>query len=228
MTFLKLYWGTLRRVGLSLWLLTAVYNSLDQFIAQEMESGLKSPDGVSSFVWFYGIFSLFVGIFFPVVLTIVALFGLSRQCGSQRSWGAFVSKNGNQLAIETLRSWGKILMSGLCFVIPGAYRLLMYAFVPFVVSFSKRYELGQIDALEFSTQLIKKHWAKVLLTIFGFHILIPLSLSSLTDEYKVLWVTPFESLGISLLDALIWILATQILYQIASRLMKEVPDEFVF
>lgn len=228
MDFLRLYFGTLKRVGLSLWILTAVYNSLDQFIAQEMEKGLRGPDGISSFVWFYGIFSMFVGIFFPVLLTIVALFGLSRQSGSPRSWTDFSQKNGNQLAIETMRSWGKILLSGLFFILPGLYRLLMYAFVPFVVVFSKRYELGQVDALQFSTELIKKHWAKVLVTILSFHIVLPLSLSSLIDDYKILWVTPFASLGISLIDALIWVLASQILYQIATRLLKEASDEFAF
>jgi hypothetical protein len=104
----------------------------------------------------------------------------------------------------------------------------MYAFVPFVVVFSKRYELGQVDALQFSTELIEKHWAKVLVTILSFHIVLPLSLSSLIDDYKILWVTPFASLGISLMDALIWVMASQILYQIATRLLKEASDEFAF
>lgn len=226
MVFLRQYFHTLRRIGLAVWICTILYNSLDQFIAQEIEQGLRGPDGVSSLVWFYGSFSLFVGIIFPVFLTILVLFGLGRSEGLQTPWQVFSLKNGNQLAIETLRSWGKALMAGLFFIIPGAYCILMYAFVPFIVAFSRSYQAGEVDALKYSTKLVQKHWFKILATLLGFHVLIPLSLSPLTDDYKIIWLTPIASLGISFLDALLWVLATQILYRMASQQMKDVPNEF--
>jgi hypothetical protein len=151
MNFLRLYFGTLKRVGLSLWILTAIYNSLDQFIAQEMEKGLRGPDGVSSFVWFYGIFSMFVGIFFPVLLTIVALFGLSRQSGSPRSWSDFALKNGNQLAIETMRSWGKILLSDCFSSCPAS--IGFSCMLLFLLSLSFQKDMSLAKSMPFNFQL---------------------------------------------------------------------------
>lgn len=225
-SFINQLFGTFRRIGLPAWALVVAYNSLDQFFSSEIENSLRSPDGITPWTWLYGIFSFAIGLVGPLILTLTVLYGLSRQSGSVKTWSQFWSKNWQLTFIETLRSWGRSMSWGILLILPGLYHFFLYTLVPFVVAFSQAYSSGEKDALKYSTQLVKNHWVRILAIVVFFHLLLPLTLSAYTDEYKTLWLTPLTSLGINLIDTVVWILGIQILYRMITPLLREVSDEF--
>lgn len=216
---------TLLRVGLPAWFLVILYDSFDQILNHQMEQILRSPDGFSHQIWFFGFLSILVGIGFPLCISIVILFGLKKTTHTPTSWKTFVFNHLNQLSIETLRSWGKSLLWGMLFIIPGIIKFLSYSLVPFVVCFSLEYQRGHRDALKYSSEIFKKRWKLFLSLIFVFQILIPLMLTSVADSYKVFWETPLASLVVSLIETLVWVVYLEILFWLVIPIFKEVNDE---
>lgn len=108
MNFLRQYFGSpAPNRDFALGVGSNFYFSLDYYMTQQIEDALAASTGISSSIWIYGMSSLVLGIFFPVLSTMITLFGLSATEGSPRSLGDFLRRNTNHLAIETLRSWGR-------------------------------------------------------------------------------------------------------------------------
>lgn len=201
-----------KKVFVPLFALVIISSNIEQYLNLEMEGALRSPLGMQPEVYLFGFLSIVSSILFPVLLTTVALYALVHWNELTDNLGEFLKKNLNQMYIETLRSWGKSLLWSLLFVLPGLWKFLMYSMVPYVVTGSKVYQDGNIDALKASTDIVKKHWFKVLVVFFVFHVFIPVLLSTLFDSYRVLWNTPVLSLILSGLDTYLLLLSTHILF----------------
>ncbi|MFS4459707.1 hypothetical protein [Bdellovibrio sp. HCB2-146] len=179
-----------------------------------MEQVLRDPMGITSSLYIFGVLSLISGIVFPVVLFTMAIYALRSLEGVQKSFGEFFHYYINQIFIESLRSWGKMLLWGLLFILPGLWKFLEYSLVPFVVTSSEKYDAGHEDALQASAKVFRKNWGKILGLFLLFHIFIPLVLTGLFDAYRLLWKTPVASLGLNLIDTYLLVLSTQILFRI--------------
>lgn len=228
---------TLLRVGIPAWILIALYDSIDQLISHQIEQILRSPNGLGPQIWLFGFMSLFAGLFFPLLITLVILYGLKKSAHSLPThphnqlpiiaWGEFLSRNISPLSIETLRSWGKSLMWAYLLIVPGFVRFISYLFVPFIVCFSRNYQDGKLDALQYSAQIFKKRWKSFLFLVVLFQIAIPILLTSVADSYRVIWETPLASLVVSLIETLVWIVYLEILFALILPIFKEVNDELV-
>lgn len=215
MNFFALNLKAFRKVGLLLFLIGVLGSQIDQSISFQVEEALRNPQGANSSVYLYGFLSLVCSLFFPLILMLLSLWALRPAVPSmteRRTWeqiSHFFKHYLPQLVIETLRAWGKILLWSLLFVFPGFIRYIAYVLVPFVVAISPAYERGEVDALTASTALVKKYWLEILTLIFVFHLMIPLILTVFFDEYRLLNQTPLASLSLSLLDAYLFLIATQ-------------------
>lgn len=221
-----LFFQTLKRSLLPLWGLMIVYSFLDHSLTRQMEIALRNPDGISNEVWFFAIASFLVSLIFPLVLLMIGFFHLSRTLGGQHSWGSYLHSYFNLTIIETLRMWGKSLLWSLAFILPGIYRFFTLIFVPYIVCFSKSYQQGQWDALEESKRLVKKYWVRLLGIFLLFNLILPLIITTGTDEYRVLLTTPVQSLLISGLEALIWFIGLFLMFLVFKKSLSEVPHEF--
>lgn len=140
-----------------------------------------------------------------------------------KSWQQF-----ELMIIESLRAWGSTFLWTLFLILPGFYRWLSLSTVPMVVLFSKKYHLGQVDALHQSQQIFHKRWGKIFIFAICFYFLVPLVMASILDGYRKIWITPFLSLGASLLDYMVLLVSLFLLLNIFKRALAEVNDELVF
>lgn len=80
------------------------------------------------------------------------------QWGNRKIW---------PLTIESLRVAAKLLMWSILFILPAFYWYIRYLFVPFVVLLNPKYDSGEIDALEHSSQLSREiAWPLLALFLF--------------------------------------------------------------
>ena len=199
-----------KKAALPLFLLVVVSNNIDQYLNIQVEQALQSPVGATTQVYIFGFLSILSSVIFPVLLVTMALFALS----NRPSVKEFFKKYLNQVFIETLRSWGKVLLWSLLFILPGIWKYIELIFVPFVVTSSQSYDEGRIDALEASSFIFRHHWLKILGILLLFHLFIPLVLTGFFDAYRLLWKTPIASLVLSLLDTYILLFSTQLLFNV--------------
>jgi hypothetical protein len=213
--FFALNLKAFRKVGLLLFLIGVLSSQIDQSISSQVEEALRNPQGLNSAVYIYGFLSLIFSLFFPLILILLCLWALKptasamTERATRRQVSHFFKHNFPQLVIETLRSWGKILLWSLLFIIPGVIKYVVYVLVPFIVATSPAYDRGELDALQTSTRLVKKHAWEILALIFVFHLTIPLILTVFFDEYRLMNQTPIASLALSLLDAYLFLISTQ-------------------
>jgi hypothetical protein len=216
-TFFRENFQAFKRVFGPLFFLVVITNSLDQYLNLQVENALQDMSGAQQQVYFYGFLSIISSVIAPVLLSLAVLFAFSNKAESDFKMNHFFSKYFKQTMIETLRAWGKTLLWALLLVIPGLVRFLQYLFVPFVVAFSADYNSGKVDALSASQKVFSKNWGKVLSIWLGFHIFIPLVLTSLFDSYSLIWKTPIASLALSMVDTYILIISTQLLFNIFKK-----------
>lgn len=180
-----------------------------------LEDALRSPQGAQNSMYLYGALSLALNLFFPLILLAICLFFLNQILRSQTmDFVTFLEKKFSHLIIETLRSWGKILIWSLLFILPGVWKYMQYLFVPFVVTSDWQYEQGQVDALERSKGLFGQNKGRIFLFLFLFNIFIPIVATGLFNSYRLIWKTPAESLVLSAFDAYVLILSTHVLFNI--------------
>lgn len=203
-----------RNAALPLFGLVIVSNSIDQYLSLQVEQALQNPLGATQQVYFFGFLSILSSIIFPVFLITLALFPFSQDPNVKGNLGSFLDKYLNQMFIESLRSWGKTLLWSLFFIVPGIWKYLEFCMVPFIVTSSKKYDIGALDALDASSTIFRHRWKKVLSILFLFHLFIPLVLTALFDSYRVLWKTPLASLALSLIDTYFLLISTQLLYTV--------------
>lgn len=204
-----------KKVFLPLFALVVLSSTVDRYLSLLLENTLNNPDGAQQQTYFIGFLSIISSIFFPVLLITLALFALCSLDNQKKvSFGAFLHKNLNLIFIETLRSWGKTLLWSLLFILPGLWKFIEYSLVPLVVTTSKDYDEGKVDALEASGKIVRKNGFKITGLFILFHLFIPLVMSAAFDAYSLIWKTPISSLFLSAIDTYLLLFSTHILFKI--------------
>lgn len=209
----------LKYSGPALFLTSFVYTLVDQLLSTQ----LRSPTATTQTLLLFGSLAVVNGILFPILGTTFLLFGISQTHQEQRlSLLEFMKKNLNLMYIETLRSWGKSILWGFAFVIPGLVRMVQYSLVPYVVAMSPEYAQGKIDALKLSKELVNKHWFTLILILSTFNLFIPLIMTELFDTYRVIWQTPFQALLLTAIDCVFLIISSLLLFKLYKKSHMEV------
>jgi hypothetical protein len=214
----------LRKIPLTTWLsgflILLIYEALDAGVNDVLEVLFKSSEGTPNWVWFIAAFSVFINIIFPIGLT----FWLLSSLKATRSW----SGDFQQLLIETLRVWGKILLYSLALIIPGAYKWLSTTFVPYVVLFSKKYHEGQLDAIAGSKKIFKQAWGRTILILLIFSVVVPLIVTANLDQYREIWVHPLGALCVGVIEYFSLIFSLFLFLFLFIKVSREVNDELIF
>lgn len=216
MNFFALNLQAFRKAGLLLFVVVVLTSQADQYISKLVEESMRNPEGMTTWVYFYGLLSLACSLVFPTLLTLISLFALQNKPETSQpvQYRLFfkqeLPEQFPQLLIESLRAWGKILLWSFVFIVPGVVKYVSYTLIPFVVTSLPDYQAGKVDALKTSSYLVRKNGGKILFTILLFHFFMPLVLTTLFDEYRLLWQNPVQSLLLSLLDAYLYLLGTQV------------------
>ncbi len=160
------YFKALRSSFLLIFLAMVVYRNIDQFLTKQIESIIRSQDGINSIIWAWGGLSLVTSILFPTVVAIICLYAL--RYNSLRNLSGFFNDHFELSFLETLRALAYSFLWGLLFIIPGLIKMSYYYLTIFVVLFSPAYAKGRVDALEESALISKQHWLKLNLIIAFF------------------------------------------------------------
>jgi len=195
------------------------YQFLDQTLTGVLEKLFRSHDGAPPWVWGIAVLSVLLNMLAPLVLAF-CLLGLLKTTKSLKDF--------EQLVIESLRAWGSTFLWTLLLIVPGVVKWIAYFFVPFVVLFSKKYSLGEVDALQHSQKIFFNTWGKLLIVLFFFSVLFPLVSFSVFDGYRKVWETPLFSLMASVFDFTVLSLGLFLSFVLFKKSLKEVGDEFVF
>jgi len=175
---------------LPIFLALFVSNNLDQHINSKVENILRSQDGFSSNLWMYISISLISSLFFPLFLTLIACFGFGYSITAPnlaiykpKSFSHFFSSTFELSFLESIRAIGVSFLWGFLLIIPGLIKYSFYLLTPFVVFFSKKYQNGEVDALELSEMISKRFWGKLNTYIIIFVLIIPAMMTLFFDEY---------------------------------------------
>lgn len=214
----------LKKISPATWaigfLILLIYQAIDAGVNNFLEILFRSPDGTPNWVWFVAGFSVLINILFPVMIS----FWLLASVKASRNWqGDF-----QQMLIETLRVWGKILLYTLFIVIPGFWKWAASIFVPYVVLFSKKYQDGNEDAILGSSQVFKRVWFRTLLILGLFSVLVPFVMTTSFDQYREIWVHPLGAVLIGLVDYISLILSLFFLLSLFMKVSREVKNELIF
>ncbi len=151
----KLFIPVLKSVKGWLVLFAIVSMLLDEQVvsAARVGEGLREPS--MGLIVFTVILSLTWSILSNALLVLVSAGEAERHLspGSVPSTGILLQTQLKPLTIESLRAFCWILIFLLALVIPGIIKYIRYTFVPYVVLFDKRYQQGEVDALERSSEL---------------------------------------------------------------------------
>lgn len=129
------------------------------------------------------------------------------------SVAGFIHQHWQDLAREQLRAMGSVMMWSLLLILPGILRFFEMCFLPWVVVFDSKYQAGQKDALKESRRVFYLVWPKLVLLLLVFWIVIPLFMTSL-DTFRSYFESPGTAIGLSLVDALLFILFQWLLFRL--------------
>lgn len=195
-----------------------VYNMSEHFLTDRLQEVIRSTEPNNLNLWLYGSLQFILAILFPVLCFLIISLCLQLVSrGETFKWEVFerhLTQKSSPLIIETLRSWGSILSYGILLIIPGFIRYLQLTFVPFIAALSPSYEKGEKDALQYSRQIFKKNIFLSLLVLIMFELILPLIISSMTDEYRNFSDFPMAYLGLNLVDTFLFLLTAFFLYKI--------------
>lgn len=194
--------------------LIVISSNLEQSLNKLVEGAIRNPDGVQTSILFYGAISIAWSVAFPILMTSVVLFFLCSETGFVGDLRSFLKRYLNQLYIEVVRSWGRSLLYGLFFILPGLWKFVKLSYVPYVVVASKTYDEGQIDALKASESIFSRNRFLTLLIFFGAYLFIPIFMAAMFDGYRSIFETPFSSLLLNSIDTYFIILVNFILFTI--------------
>lgn len=214
MTFFSENLRVFKKIFWPLFFLVIISSNIDQFLTLQIEQALQDPEGTQKRIYLIGFISLLCSILFPIILTTTALYALDSLNALNQSLKAFYKRHLQQLLIEMLRAWGKVLLWSLVFILPGVWKYIQFSLVPFAVTSSRRYDEGNIDALTLSKHIVTKNLGKILGILILFHIFIPLILAGLFNAYRPIWKVPLGSLILSALDTYLLLISTHLLYKI--------------
>lgn len=153
-------------------LLTAVSSQLMNSANVKLQEMIMSREGISSEIWIYAGLQIVLTFLTEAIVFMAAVLTLSSFSQSRLFWTHL-----NQLLIENLRSWGKILLGFICFIVPGLILFLRYLLVPFVVLFDPSYEQGQVDALEQSRNLYSALTLPQWLALLALKLALPIAIA---------------------------------------------------
>ncbi len=182
---------------------TMISTLATQFLDSKIEKIISSQNGLSPMIWIWGFLSLMTAILFPLLQSLLCSFYLSKNFLPEKKFSTFLKSHTELSLIETLRSWGKAFLWCFAFIIPGLIKYSYYLLAPYIVVFSKMYQLGDIDALNYSEKIFKKYWAYFSVQLFIFYFLFPALLSVIVDEYRQLNLHPLSAAFSVALEALI-------------------------
>ncbi len=193
----------------------------DQSLNRKIEHIIKSPDGLSNMIWVWGFASLGSSLLFPLLISMLCSYTLSNAFLSKRQ----MLKEKFELAlIETLRAWGKTFLWCFVFIIPGLFKYIYYLLSPFVVFFSKKYEDGQVDALELSEKIAKKFFWRLNIWVTLFYFLLPITLSATIDEFKVFQFHPISATVCVLFESILIFVFHFLILRLFLRFLNEVEN----
>lgn len=195
LTFKKNNFSAILSAFVLLFILTATSSNLDVWLSQKIEAELSSGDGLSSAIWFYGIGTFVLSIFSPLLFFLI----LAALITGENIF-TFYKKSFSLLLKEQLRTWGSVMNWTFLFVLPGLWKFIQYAFVPFIVCFDNEYQQGKVDALEQSRRISRGAGLQLLAAFSIFAAALPAALSSLFDEQKMIWQTPLQSFFVCFLE----------------------------
>lgn len=195
-----------------------IYQALDMALTGVIEKLFRSSDGAPTWVWGLAVLSVILNMVAPMFISFWLLTGLQKNL----KW-----KNLELMIIESLRAWGSTFLWSLLLILPGLMKWFSYSLVSFVVLFSKKYDSGSVDALQYSQKLFARAWGRLILTVLFFYLLLPLVMAASLDSYRKIWITPLFSLGASLLDYAVLLLGLFVFLRIFKRTLVEVQDEFI-
>lgn len=206
------------------WIYFLLYRIADYGLTTHLEDLLRSSQGISNAeLLFWGTLTITLALAAPLFLQVAGAFLASKAFSEPRaqSWPSIL----NFSLIEGLRAMGSVLRWSLLFVLPGIYKFLTFAFVPWVVFFSKPYHEGKVDALKESKSIFRKYALIITLLFLGGSLLWPLLESFLGVERTSLLEGPSPYLGFSAIDALLHGLITFCLSRIYFQELKAVSQE---
>lgn len=113
--------------------------------------------------------------------------------------------------LESIRALAKALLWSILFLIPGLFFYTRYFFVPFVVLKDPEYQLGQVDALKRSNDLIKGMTGTLFLLLVAL-----LSLEILRQSLRELFLfsEPHVIYGVAFVFEFLFIFSNILLFQI--------------
>lgn len=219
MSFFKDNFLILKRGFLPLLLIWIISSSVDQYLGERIEAIIRSPSGLDSSLVIFSLLSILSGLLFPLLMTSVGIIAITAK--PQETLSDFLAKNFNQMVIEELRSWGKILLYSLFLIVPGVIKYIQLCFVQFIVTTLPDYDHGNVDALNFSKKIVNKTFLPTLGIIILFHLILPLFMTALFDEYKIIWKTPLQSIILAGLGVYISLMSLHLLFKVYSSKVKE-------
>lgn len=189
-------------------------STLDQWLTLNLEHELRSATGNSPWLWVYLLLSLTSSLVIPVIGLAMCVWTLKSTMIRPTSLWDFQKKFFSQICIEQLRAWGKSLQWCFALILPGVIKFFEYSLVVFVVTLSKDYDDGNIDALEKSTKLVRKNVITLSLIVLVFNTLLPISLSLFSDGSKSMVSTPLSALAWIFIDTLVFFVSTFLLFKV--------------
>lgn len=209
-------------VFLFIFLSSAFTSFIDDFSTIQIQNLIQSQEGKEYLIWQYGLLSIAIQMIFPLMTLLLMIWFLF---ASSEHPIDFFKKHFEQLVIENLRCWGFILMGGLFLIIPAFIIYFLYLFVPFIVVIEKNYIAGNIDALQFSRQLVMKNIFKVGLISLVVLVVLPLLSSGIFAEWNSFVHHPLTALPLHLIDVGIQFLATYSIGHLFIQIQKKQVGE---
>jgi hypothetical protein len=223
---LRLLPSLLKKIAIPLFFVLMISTLIDQTLNSQLENVLMS-DSPGSSIWYLATAALISGLFFPLLTTMLCLYGIIKLRRPDVQLVSFSSRVLESLTIEALRSWGSMLRWGVFFIIPGLIRALQMTFVPYVVCLNVNYENGKIDALKSSQKICKQTLWPTLFVVIIFQIVVPLTLTDTLDSWKLYSESFFKASFCTLIDVFVASLSVLFLFSIFERTQKETQDELI-
>ncbi len=186
----------------------------EHYLTQKIEAIINSSDPSTLALIGFGSLHLSNGIFFPTLVTLLALSRLRNARNTVASPYKIEASPSEQLFIETFRSWGKTIWWFLAFIIPGLYKFMAYSYVPHVVFLDPSYDQGTSDALKASEVQFRKRIPSTIFVFVVFYLVFPIMLSSFLDSFKDFNETPWLALLVSAFNGLLSLFAFLLLAEI--------------
>jgi hypothetical protein len=166
----------------------------EQILTKKVEALISSKDGLSNMIWVYVGISLLSAILFPLITAMLSSFSILKESlksiNPHVSAGRFIADKIELSLIETMRAWGTAFLWSFVFILPGIWKLIAFILTPYVVMFSKKYQAGEVDALEYSTKICKAYFKRVNWWLTVFYLFVPVVLYFVGEPYRLIMKTP--------------------------------------